>query len=133
MKHSINELYYIHNELDNQKKLATLAFIQENEIVIATPRNRGSHLVYARPCHSHLNNNKPVKVLDAHHKTKLVYLFGEKTWFDSQEELDQHRAKYQAQRAAETARNKLKKEIAAVLDTMSTEEIAALLASLQKK
>jgi hypothetical protein len=132
MKHAITEIYAIYNEINNQKKLATLDFIQENEIVIATPRNRGSHLVYARPCSGHVNNNKPVKVLDAHNKTKLLYLFGEKTWFDTQEELDQHRAEYQAQRAEETARNKAKKEIAAILDTMSTAEIEAILASLQK-
>ena len=130
MKHSIHELYYIYLELDNQKKLATLAFIKENEIAIATPRNRGSHLVYACPCRSHFNNNKPVKVLDACGKTKLIYLFGEKTWFDTQEELDQHRAEYQVQRAQEITRNKVKKALNEKLDQMTIEELQALLATL---
>lgn len=132
MKHAMDELYTVYNSMNNKTKLVTLAFVQENNIPTPKYTDRHKHLVYARACSSHLTSKKPLRALDAHEEIKLVYLFGESTWFDTQEELDAYREEYHAQRAQEIARNKMKKEIAAILDTMSTAEIEVVLASLQK-
>lgn len=130
MKHDMNELYTVYNSMNNKTKLVTLAFIQENNIPTPKWTDRHEHLVYAHACSSHLTSKKPLRALDAHEEIKLVYLFGESTWFDTQEELDAYREEYHTQRAQEIARNKVKKEIAAILDTMTIEELRTVLATL---
>lgn len=61
---------------------------------------------------------------------KTIYMFGEKTWFDTQEELNEHRAKYQEEQNIKRERNKLKNAIIAELDKMSIEQLKAMLENM---
>lgn len=129
MKHSIEELYSLRNS-DN-RSLITEEYCKANGIIIATDRAvwkacQKSGEIYAMHAHSHQNNNKPVKVLDVN-GIKLIYLFGEKTYFDTQEELDSHRKAFQEQQAKEREINKLKKELLAKVEGMSAEELKKII------
>lgn len=129
MKHSIEELYSLRNS--NNRSLMTKEYCKANGIVIATNREvwkacQKNGEIYAMHAHSHQNNNKPVKVLDVN-GIKLIYLFGEKTYFDTQEELDSHRKAFQEQQAKEREINKLKKELLAKVEGMSAEELKKII------
>lgn len=129
MKHSIEELYSLRNS-DN-RSLMTEEYCKANGIIIATDRVvwracQKNGATYAMPAISHQNNNKPVKVLDVN-GIKLIYLFGEKTYFDTQEELDSHRKAFQEQQAKEREINKLKKELLAKVEGMSAEELKKII------
>jgi hypothetical protein len=59
---------------------------------------------------------------------RLIYMFGEKTWFDRREEYEAYSAEYHAQRELNTERNKAKAQLMQYIDEhMSTEEIISLL------
>lgn len=131
MKHNIEELYRVYNNTNNKSKLVTLEYVQANNIATPSLRDKNKHLVYARPEIAHVNNNKPVKVLDVNDTIKLVYLFGEKTYFDSQEELDAYRQEFQKEQALSKERNAVKKEILAKLEGFSTEELKKILEGLK--
>ena len=129
MKHSIEELYSLRN--GNHRSLMTKEYCKANGIIIATNREvwkacQKSGVIYAMHAHSHNNNNKPVKVLDVN-GIKLIYLFGEKTYFDTQEELDSHRKVFQEQQAKEREINRLKKELLAKVEGMSAEELKKII------
>ena len=129
MKHSIEELYRLPNS-DN-RSLMTKEYCKANGIVIVTDRAvwkacQKNGAIYAMHAHSHQNNNKPVKVLDVN-GIKLIYLFGEKTYFDTQEELDSHRKAFQEQQAKEREINRLKKELLAKVEGMSAEELKKII------
>lgn len=130
MKHNINELYRVYNTVNNKSRLVTLEYVQANNIAIPSHRDRDNHLVYATTESYHTNNNKPLRVLDVNDTIKLVYLFGEKTYFDSQEELDAYREEYKREQTLSIERNKVKKEILAKLDNMSTSELIKILEGL---
>jgi hypothetical protein len=128
MKHSIEELYSLRNS-DN-RSLMTEEYCKANGIIIATDRAvwracQKSGATYAMPAISH-HNNKPVKVLDVN-GIKLIYMFGEKTYFDTQEELDSHRKVFQEQQAKEREVNKLKKELLAKVEGMNAEELKKII------
>ncbi|MBR2433184.1 MAG: hypothetical protein IKB21_01085 [Clostridia bacterium] len=129
MKHSIEELYSLRN--GNHRSLMTKEYCKANGIIIATDRAvwkacQKSGAIYAMPAHSHNNNNKPVKVLDVN-GIKLIYLFGEKTYFDTQEELDSYREVFHKEQAKEREINKLKKELLAKVEGMSAEELKKII------
>lgn len=130
MKHSIQEIYIVHSNVSGANIMVTEQYVVANGIPTPKYRERSKHLVYAHPLSSHLNHNKPIAVRDVDDATKLIYLFGEKSWFDSQEELDAYRAEYQRERALSIAKNKLKKAIGEKLDDLSIEELEAMLLAL---
>ena len=132
MMHSIDELYYIatikEGNLCRTYTYFTESYRKANNIQLPKRFNRSDDGM------AHRLNSKmgdSFVVLDTNGKRR-VYLYGEKTWFDTKEERDAYREEMNKERAKETARNKVKKEIAAILDTMSTAEIEAVLASLKK-
>ena len=130
MMHEISEIYVIYNSVNRKEVRATKAYVEAYAIPIPHFRDRNTHLVYARPMSSHVNANKPLAVRDIDDKIKLIYLFGEKTWFDSQEELDAYRAEYHKERNAMIAKNKLIKAVTEKLQAMSAEEIVKILETL---
>lgn len=130
MKHSIEEIYIVHSNVSGANVMVTEQYVIANNIPTPKHRERSQHLVYARPLLSHLNHNKPIAVRDVDDVTKLIYLFGEKSWFDSQEELDAYRVEYQRERALSIAKNKLKKAIGEKLDDLSIEELETMLLAL---
>ena len=115
MKHNINELYNV--KYENKKILATKELAQ-------TMLNING--VTAHHCTYHINNNKPVKVKDIK-GDRLIYLYGEKTWFDTEAERDEYKAIMNEQRAKETERNKIKNAIIAKLNEMTADQLQALL------
>ena len=127
MKHSINEIFCIYNAANNKRVLATRRYIETNGVFVVTrPRESDGHLVWARPLSSHLNCGKPLKVLDLE-DIKLAWLYGEKTWFDTEEELSAHRILVAAEMAENRIRNLAKKELAEMIEEMSVEEVKAFM------
>lgn len=127
MKHSINEIFGIYNAKGDKKVLATRRYIETNGVFVVTRRCESEgHLVWARPLSSHLNHGKPLKVLDLE-GVKLVWLYGEKTWFDTEEELSAHRILVAAEMAENRIRNLAKKGLAEMIDEMSVEEVKAFM------
>lgn len=132
MKHSITELYTLYN-VDTNTKIATREYCEANNIPCyeKTPKTYEERQAgYAKPCVSHVNtNSKGLNVLNVDGKKK-IYLFGEKTWFDTPEELEKYREQYQRERVQQTLRNSVKKEIIAILDGMELQDLEILLAKL---
>lgn len=129
MKHSIRELYSLRNS--NNRSLMTEEYCKTNGIIIATDRTiwkacQKSGAIYAMSAISHNNNNKPVKVLDVN-GIKLIYLFGEKTYFDTQEELDSYRETFHAEQAKEREKGQLKKELLTKIAGKSAEELKKII------
>lgn len=94
MKHSINELLTLNN-YNKQKPLATREFCIKNNIPIITIKQRNretkwQYETYAIYTPYKENNGRPKKVLDVD-GIKLIYLYGEKTYFDTEEELKAYR------------------------------------------
>ena len=133
MMHSISEIYTLYN-CENKIRYATAEYVEANKIFVpddfrVRQRMIAAGIRCARTTNSHMNNNKPVKILDAN-GIKEIYLFGEKTWFDTAEELAAHREEYQRECAEQKAKNKVKKEIASILDGMELQDLEILLAKL---
>ena len=133
MKHSITELYTLYNVYPSIKKIATREYCEANNIPCyeKTPETYEERQAgYARPCVSYVNNsNKGFNVLDVNGKKK-IYLFDEKTWFDTFKELEEYRKQYQHEQIQQTLRNSVKKEIIAILDGMELKDLEILLSKL---
>ena len=130
MKHEIKELFKVHNIGDGQINIATKDFLEKNSIVIAEGRYAQMYdkhgEIYATSLISRANSGKPLKVHSAN-GIKLIYLFGEKTWFDTQEELNKYREDFQKEQAFIHEHNKLKKAINEKLNEMTIEELKQIL------
>jgi hypothetical protein len=130
MKHSINELYYTatikEGTFCRTYTYFTERYREANNIPL-TKRFNPTDDGMAHRLNSKMGDS--FVLLDTNGKRR-VYLYGEKTWFDTEEERDAYREKMRDERAEEIARNKVKREIAAILDQMTTEELQALLTSL---
>ena len=133
MKHDIKELYTIYNGTEINI-YATEAYIKAKDIPCFSSSKaidmKFQGKIAARPCRSIVNRGKkPVNVLDANGK-KQIFLFGEKTWFDTAEELEEYRNQYHAERNKALEKNKIKKEIISILDGMEKQDLEILLAKL---
>lgn len=127
MKHSINEIFCIYNSANSKRVLATRRYIETNGVFVVTrPHESKGLLVWARPLGYHVNSGKPLKVLDLEN-VKLAWLYGEKTWFDTEEELSAHRILVAAEMAENRIRNLAKKGLAEMIDEMSVEEVKAFM------
>jgi hypothetical protein len=109
MKHSINELYRV----QGTTKLIT----EEANSLLHIPTHRAL---------SYQHKGDAVTVIDVD-STKTIYMFGEKTWFDTQEELNEHRAQYQAEMNARKERKKIMDALIAEFDRMPTEKLRSIL------
>lgn len=127
MQHDINEIFSIYSTKSKKVVLATRRYVETNGIFVTRfSREVGDHLIWARPLGSRINNGKPLKALDLE-GVKLVWLYGEKTWFDTEEELAAHRILESAKRAENRIRNLAKKGLADLIDGMSVEEVKAFM------
>ena len=126
MKHSINEIFAICNAKGDQRVLATRRYIETNGVFVVTrPRESEGHLVWAHPLSSHLNHGKALKVLDLE-GIKLVWLYGEKTWFDTEEELAQYRAEVATETELARRKKKALAEIMAQFENLSVDTLERL-------
>ena len=121
MKHSIEELYKI-----NGKGTYSWDYIEANNI----PRAKSCSGEGGYREMLYVNNGKGYLRVTTVEGIKIVYLYGEKTWFDTKEERDTYRAERATEREVLIKRNKVLKEILNRLDTYTTEQLKALLATL---
>ena len=130
MKHSITELYYTatikEGNICHTYTYFTERYRKANKIQL-TKRFNPIDDGMAHRLHSKMGDS--FVLLDTNGKRR-VYLYGEKTWFDTKEERDTYREEMNDERAQETARNKVKKALNEKLDQMTIEELQALLATL---
>ena len=124
MKHHINELMRIHNA----KTMNTYATVEYCK-AMGIPMRGTNRETYCRPATCHINPGKPVNVLDVN-GVKVIYLFGEKTWFDTEEELIAYRTAYNEQRARVKEHNDLKRQLLDKIEMMTIEEMRVLVAQL---
>ena len=120
MMHDVNELYHI-----NGQKLYTKDYIEAHNIPKHNTHSEGgwSEVRY-------INNNKGVINIYTAQGKKVGYLYGQYTWFDTEAERDEYRAQRNAEREEETKRNKMLKAIMEHYKSMSTEELAKVMATL---
>ena len=111
MIHSIKELYRV----EGSTKLLTPE---------AADILRPKYKIYKALSKQH--NGDAVTVYDVD-GTKTIYMFGEKTWFDTQEELNEYRAQYRAEMDMLKKRRQVLNAIIAELDKMSTDELQIIL------
>lgn len=130
MQHNINEIYKIHNREENIPQYVTEDYLCNNGIPygagfdIRLYVNNG--IMCAKPMGYKVAPNGMFKVQDVD-GIKTLYMFGEKTWFDTEEERNEYRAQYHAKRDSQIAYNKVKKQIMTRLDEMSIEELEYIL------
>lgn len=119
MKHSIEEVYCI----NGKNGTYTAAYLVANNIPV------GKHHTllqegYARKC--------SYKVAPAFYLTEVsgkrkVFMYGEKTWFDTEEELAAYRILASAEMAEKKIRNLAKKGLAEMIDGLTVEEVKAFM------
>ena len=127
MQHNISEIFSVYSTKSKKVVLATRRYVETNGIfVVRFSREIGEHLIWARPLNYHVNSGKPLKALDLE-GVKLVWLYGEKTWFDTEEELAAHRILESAKCAENRIRNLAKKGLADLIDGMPVEEVKAFM------
>lgn len=120
MMHTHEELYKI-----NGQKLYTWDYIEANNI---PKSNRHDNTGWSK-CY-YLGPDKGTKNIHTAQGMRVVYTYGEKTWFDTEAERDEYRAQRNIERAEETKRNKMIKAITEHLKTLSTEELEKIMATL---
>lgn len=124
MKHNINELYHI-----NGQKLYTEDYIKANNIQQRDRRslsNEGWTKAHAEQG-SGKDQGKTVYTANGN---KRIYLYGEKTFFDTQEERDAYREQMNQEREQERRRNKALRTINDYLATLSTDDLEDLIKGL---
>lgn len=132
MKHSIRELYHVFH--GSNSFLATPEYIRVFNIptdrkAIDAAQSLGTPYALRGLYQQHKGDAVLV-----HHPYTLgtIYMFGEKTWFDTQEELNDYRAKYHEQRQLNAEHNKAKAQLMQYIENhMTTEQILNLLQELE--
>lgn len=113
MKHHINELYHINNA-----GYYTLAYIEAQGLTVRKGHRDPSPVYYV--LHA-MGDSKTIQDVDG---KRTIYLYGEKTWFDTREERDAYRVERNKEREESLKRNKMLKEIMKHYEAMTTEELA---------
>ena len=119
MKHSIEEVYSINGITGTY----TAAYLAANGIQIGSHHTRLQE-GYAVKCGYKVA--KSFYLTDVTGKRK-VFMYGEKTWFDTEEEVAAYRITANANEAEKRLRRIAKKEFADLIDKMSIEEVKAFM------
>lgn len=124
MKHSIDELYHI----DGQKLYTEDYLIAHN--VQQRDRKSLNSKGWTR-AHAEQGSGKDQgKTIHTAKGSKRVYLYGEKTFFDTQAERDAYREQMNQQREQERRRSKALKTINDYLVVLSTDDLEDLIKGL---
>lgn len=122
MMHTYNELFVI----GGKNGYYTEDYLIANNIPMGkSMREEGK----ARPALS-LGTDKGTKNIHTATGKRVIYTYGEKTWFDEEVERDIYRAQRNAEREEETKRNKMLKTIMEHYKTLSTNELEQILVLL---
>lgn len=112
MKHSINELY----KINGKQGVFTADAVRGLTNVYPLPANpepkKGYRFVYT-------NREKTVR--------KMVFTYGEKTWFDTEEERDAYREEQNIVRKEKSSRAAIKREIDKELSSCDLEKLKKVL------
>ena len=125
MMHDIHELYSLENNPVRIRKeiLMTLAEVKRRGLSL----KRDYELPYAmKMCYKTNSSGCLVFEYIDNGEIKKGYLFGEKTWFDTEEERATYREQYHKERNEKIRLKKLLAEIMAKYEEMSTEELEAI-------
>lgn len=130
MKHDVNELFRIFNGTTTVR-YATKAYVEANNIPTpdfkTTCKMEEKGELCAFPA-IYITNKKPaIHDVDG---IRVAYMYGEKTWFDTAEELNAHREVENEKRAIEIERNKIIKEINEILKEKSLEQLEMILTKI---
>jgi hypothetical protein len=106
MKHNITELWYKKERYKNgnglRYVLCTLEHLGCNNIPVYEAKEKRklpAKLQYVLPYRAQSHHTADtVQVLDMENDIKIIYMYGEHTWFDTREERDEYRARMNAQR-----------------------------------
>ena len=120
MMHTDKELYKI-----NGQKLYTADYITANNVPKAT---REDSTGWSK-CYG-MGTDKGTKNIYTAKGKKVIYTYGEHTWFDTAEERDAHREAMNQERAETNKRNKMLAAIMEHYKSMSNEELANVVATL---
>lgn len=115
MMHSIEEVYYI----NGRSGTYTAAYLIANNIPV------GSHHTLLQEGYAHKYSYKvaPTFYLTEVNGKRKVFMYGDKTWFDTEEELAAYRILANAEMAEKKIRNLAKKRLAEMIDGLTIEEI----------
>ena len=119
MKHNINELYHI-----NGQKLYTEDYIKANNIQQATIENNEG---WSRVSYVLNTSSSKERNLHTAEGVKKIYIYGEKTWFDTLEEREEYKKIREQERAEQSRRKKAMTTINDYLATLSTEDLEDLI------
>jgi hypothetical protein len=97
-------------------------YIKANNIPHFTDTNCYEAERYYYTC-SHINNPKREATLVDTNGSCRIYLYGEKTWFDSAVERDAYAIEATAKRAEISLRTSAKKSLSDMIDEMSVDEV----------
>lgn len=120
MKHTINELYKINGE-----KFYTADYIVKHNI----PKAKKYSAEGWSRCYG-LGTDKGTKNIYTADGVKVVYTYGEKTYFDTAEERDAYREQQRIERAELAKKNRLLKAINCYYQSMSVEELEKVLENI---
>ena len=122
MKHNINELYHI-----NGQKLYTEDYIKANNIQQATVEN---HEGWSRVSYVLNTSSSKERNLHTAEGVKKIYIYGEKTWFDTMAEREEYRKIREQERAEQSRRKRAMTTINDYLATLSTDDLKDLIKGL---
>lgn len=119
MKHSIEEVYRI----NGQNGTYTAAYLVANNIPMGNRFTIGEE-GYAFKCDCKV---APTFYLTEVGGKRKVFMYGEKTWFDTEEELAAYRILASAEMAEKKIRNLAKKGLAEMIDKLTIPEVKAFM------
>ena len=122
MKHEINELFSYNNKIYDAQAMSKLLNVDITVLNFKERKALGCKKMLYRIC----DYNKPNKGSFKYNTVngeKIAWQFGEKTFFDTEEERNQAREEYQASREESKYRNKL----LAKINQLTTEELENIL------
>lgn len=121
MKHNVKELYKVNGE----------KFYTEDYLAIYNiPKAKSWDIRNGWTVAHALGSNKDSFRIYTAEGVKIAYAYGEKTWFDTQEERDAYREEQNILRTITSHRNKVLKEITNKLNLMTTEELENFLKNM---
>jgi len=121
MKHSITELYRI----EGYKGLYTKEYLECEQIQIL--KRIGKHTFgKAQQC-QYIVNAKGVATLHEPLSERTIYLYGEKTWFDTQEERDAYKAECEQTFITKRERIQLTNQLLSKIEHYTNEQLIQLI------
>ena len=131
MKHSIREIYSVSSARGSF--LATANYVNAHNITIDKSKIAQAQLdgtAYAMPTPYKTNIGRGVKVYDVAEdgaeRIIKIFLFGERTWFDTEAERDEYRREYHEHKNNLINEHKERARLIAELEKLSLAQLSAL-------